>query len=228
MKPTSAIAICFLGHIILFSECVDAKEHVTPARPSSTGDLRDRCATNSLAICLRILEVAPPAIRNTENARLNGAATSLKDCADLAHQNGLFTAGFRWHALTPEFNLHGAPAIVPIVLLDGRRHFIAAVAVKSGELLIADYPHDLKWVSFRELRTRWKWDGTMLHVSKDPVYLTRLSSLALQQLGFPVLSYLGTLLTFSAIVLFCLQIRQKFFHDGRVGVVTGKPQCRGY
>lgn len=102
---------------------------------------------------------------------------SLQDLHDAARELGLTVFPVRWKSV-PDIPYGEAPAILPVVNREGRRHFVAALAAQDSQLLICDFPHKPAWIPESALRNRFLWDGSALHMSQVPEKITRLRWLA--------------------------------------------------
>lgn len=159
--------VTFAVIVILGHECF-AQQQVRRGARAQTGSAPDqRCAANSLTACLLSLGVRTHSIDELDAiCGRKGDQTSLADCAATARKLGLVAAGIAWR-VPSQAKLSDAPAILPIALPGGRRHFVAAVGARHSELLIVDFPFNPKWVAWQSLREDWGWDGTMLHIARD-------------------------------------------------------------
>ena len=136
----------------------------------------NRCGPYSLQVCLwqfdgeslaaRVDEILPPTGRETSLAELKAAAESL----------GMAAEAIRWRDQPPALSRRDAPAVIPVIYPEGRRHFVALLECCNGQALCLDFPHRPGWVTFQELRDRWGWDGTALHIARDRRTLDNLTS----------------------------------------------------
>jgi prepilin-type N-terminal cleavage/methylation domain-containing protein/prepilin-type processing-associated H-X9-DG protein len=146
----------------------------------------------------------------------HGEKSSLKDCAEISKRNGLATEAVRWKSLPSGFSLRNRPAILPVVAASNRRHFVCAVDLDADKLLIVDYPLSPIWISLDDLRQKWQWDGTMLHVSQSNESLRALRRLSTSSARASVFMICGAILARFATFIFLLGWRQQRRERSRV------------
>lgn len=139
------------------------------------GDL-DRCGANALTSCLRFVGIDAKIGQVDGLAGERGDQTSLLDLQRAAGQLSAKTVSLRWSRAIPGNALSRAPAVVPIRFSTSLRHFVAIVDCQSGRYLTADFPHGWQWMPDEELRTKFGWDGTALHVARHPADIAALQS----------------------------------------------------
>jgi ABC-type bacteriocin/lantibiotic exporter with double-glycine peptidase domain len=137
-----------------------------------------RCGALALTVCLLTLRREHTVSKVDEFCGKKGASTSLLDCADAAKRLQLESEPYRWRKMPESLDLSQTPAILPIVLKNGRSHFVAAVGRHRNQLLTIDYPYPPTWIDCDTLRQDWHWNGTMLHIAEDAAALERLRTLA--------------------------------------------------
>lgn len=104
-----------------------------------------------------------------------GSQYSLGSLTRTCDELGVAWRALHWEKNPPPIEFGSAPAVIPIVLDDGRSHFIALLACRKDAFLIQDFPASPAWISASDLRSRWRWDGTALHVSRDRERLNELA-----------------------------------------------------
>ncbi|MEZ6063504.1 MAG: DUF1559 domain-containing protein [Planctomycetaceae bacterium] len=154
------------------------------------------CGLLSLQVCLTALDrpIAYSALR--EMLPTTDQEYNLAELSGVCDSLGVYHRALRWPDAAPDFTLAESTAVVPIVLPDGRRHFVAMLASRNGQVLISDTPRMPAWVSEAELRARWQWDGTALHLAASAANLARLlprrSSFAGMKWAIPTICLLLT------------------------------------
>jgi len=95
---------------------------------------------------------------------------SLAEIRDAAHAFGFSTLPVRWSFLYPRFPV--TPAILPVIFRD-HPHFVVVTDSRLGQLCLVDVMHTTEpvWVSESDLRKRFHWDGTALHIGADGRFL---------------------------------------------------------
>lgn len=160
--PVPEVFMCpFLLAVALLG-AVSGEDEVSPASL-----MQNRCGAYSLQVCAMSLDIN---IDESELGRIlpsKGDEASLAELRAAAQQFKLDVLAARWDDAPPPFDVGYAAAILPIVSHDGRRHFIACLESRDGQLLCADFPSDPGWVAASRLRERYGWDGTMLYVARD-------------------------------------------------------------
>jgi len=144
------------------------------------GDL-NRCGAHALTTCLRFIDIDAATAQVDALAGGRGDQTSLLDLQRAAEQLSAKTTALRWSRPIPGEALINAPAVLPIRFHNGLRHFVAAVDCQSGRYLTADFPHGWQWMTDKELRTKFGWDGTALHVARDPADIVALRTVGRSQ-----------------------------------------------
>lgn len=135
----------------------------------------ERCGAYALQLCVEGLGVPNGAARIEELLGGKNPPYSLADIKEAARALGLKPVALRWNTAPTLIDFHEAPAILPIVLPNGRRHFIVVFGFrKEGNLLVADFPHAPRWTTVSVLRERAHWDGTALHVCNDAAVAEKL------------------------------------------------------
>lgn len=142
-----------------------------PVEDSTSGNI-DRCGANALAVCLRAVGMSalPSEIDRLTGER--GEETSLLELKQAARLLHASTEGQRWSTAIPSSALERSPAIVPVALPSGQRHFLALVASDETRYLVVDFPDGVYWIGDRDLRKNVKWDGTALHVALNELDLS--------------------------------------------------------
>jgi prepilin-type N-terminal cleavage/methylation domain-containing protein len=131
---------------------------------------RERYGPYALQLCIEAIGERNQADRIDELLSDDGTRCSLGDLQSAASELGCVPVAVRWEESRVAMEAGRAPAILPIVVRDGRRHFIAALAFSTdGRILVADFPRHPQWIPEETLRTRAHWDGTALHICADPV-----------------------------------------------------------
>ncbi len=155
----------------------------------------NQCGPFALHLCCHALaagrayselqEVLPPTGEEYSLAELSMACTDL----------GLQSRGMRWTAGIPAFKPWTSAAIIPIAIPSGRFHYVVMLASTGDQVLVGDIPGQPVWISVTELRERWKWDGTALHIAKDEAELDRLAAVSAAFPGtnwlLPAVCFLG-------------------------------------
>ena len=106
-----------------------------------------------------------------------GEEYSLAELSDACESLGLHCRGLQWAHGLPDFRPTSSTAVIPIVLANGRQHFVAILAAQKSRLLIGDTPGRPTWIEESELRDKWKWDGTALHLGTSPASVEKLVEL---------------------------------------------------
>ncbi len=120
------------------------------------------CGARALCACLDELGLS---VREDEMMLAlprNGEDSSLSELAAEAAARGLEYRAARW---TTDVPTGAPPAIVPVALRDGRRHFVAVRKWRGWQVLVQDGERT-RWLSAQALR-RAEWDGTALHLARD-------------------------------------------------------------
>ncbi len=126
------------------------------------------CGPYTLQLCLESLSCSDAARQVADILPCTDQQVSLADIKRCATRLGLYAIAIQWTEKIPELRLGEAPAVLPIVLGNGRRHFVAALRVSPHrELLIVDFPGSPQWVPEEALRTAYRWDGTFLYIVKN-------------------------------------------------------------
>jgi ABC-type bacteriocin/lantibiotic exporter with double-glycine peptidase domain len=124
----------------------------------SLSDVNDanRCGQLSLAVCTEAVGVH---ISESEWERLfpqSGEPASMAEIAAIAQLVGLKTRAIAWRDAPTPFLPGTAPAVIPIITRDGRRHFVAIIESTGSHVCIIDFPSHPRWVSVSDLRTKWR------------------------------------------------------------------------
>lgn len=137
-----------------------------------TGEAHDDiaiCGANALWVCLDELGVRLDRDEIIRELPDNGHNSSLSELAAQASARGVESRGLVWSENMPA----GAPpAILPVVLPNGRHHFVAVRQSRGWQVLVQDGA-TRRWLTTHDLR-RAKWDGTALHIATDAESLDRL------------------------------------------------------
>ena len=124
----------------------------------------DRCGPVALAICLQRLGHPVSVGEIDRRAGRKGLETSLSDLKCVAVHYGAYCKCLRWDPGLPSSVLQTAPGILPVRSLAGNAHFVAALANYDGKILVSDFSSGLFWLTESEMREKYKWDGTIMHV----------------------------------------------------------------
>lgn len=144
--------------VVLLTGADDATYETTP---------RSECGPISLHVCASLtgIDVRYETILSTVGEVSPRSGTSLSQLRQAADRLGMHSVAARWPDSVP--NGLSAPAIVPITLPNGQRHFVAVDHFENDVALLIDIPHRPVWVTAADLRQKYKWDGTMLYLSRN-------------------------------------------------------------
>jgi prepilin-type N-terminal cleavage/methylation domain-containing protein len=126
----------------------------------------ERCGLLSLAACGDSLGLQVPLEEWAARLPDSGRNCTLADLERAARDGGLCTTGARWDAELWRFRLGESAAILPVVGTGERGHFVAVVESRGDQLLVVDFPGPSRWMFAPDLRERFGWDGTALHVAR--------------------------------------------------------------
>ena len=134
------------------------------------------CGPVALWLVLQDLSVAQPLESILAQMPQRGANASFEELATFAQTKGLACRAVEWK-VSPQFDEHDCPAIIPIASpTNQRRHFLALLASKGGSMKVQDFPNGAQWVTETRLRQEFGWDGTALHFAQQSRDLDRLTS----------------------------------------------------
>lgn len=139
-----------------------AGEHFAPGRSLA------RCGPLALQVCCAFVGRPIKAVDLDQYLSGDPEGSTLGELDVAARQLGFSTVAVRWSARIP---LGLAPALLPIVNAQNRRHFIAMLACRGDEVLIADVPFAPTWLKTSELSSRFHWEGEALHIAESEASL---------------------------------------------------------
>jgi prepilin-type N-terminal cleavage/methylation domain-containing protein/prepilin-type processing-associated H-X9-DG protein len=161
--------------------------------------VEDRCGVFALCVCAESIGTRTSNIDVGSHMPNLGSNASLAELERAAEQVGLAAIAIQWRGNPVPFDVASTPAIIPVVNLKGKRHFLAVLASRGDQLLVMDFPKAATWVLTSDLRARWKWEGHALHLATEP---KKLSPLAPQQSSWAEMLFFGAL--FAAVI--CLWV----------------------
>ncbi len=134
---------------------------------------RNRCGPLALCICAEAAGRPTPILEMASYLPETGDRSSLLELERTAQAIGLKTLAVKWGGDTPRIP-RTTPAVLPVVLRGNTTHFISLLESRGDEMLLLDFPNPPQWVKSAELRERASWDGTALHIARNPTDLLRL------------------------------------------------------
>lgn len=191
-----------------------------PAEPTSDLVSLNRCGPLSLHVCAAAVDKAMSA---TELERLfpaNGQEANANELERGARELGLHVLPLRWDGAPPSFSQ--APAIIPIVNREQRRHFVVMLESRTDYALIVDSPWHPAWIPLKQLRDDLKWDGSALYIAENRKSLEPLRSHSQPwRHGFPITcGIFAILLSFR-----CLAPRRNGYQQKNAGKAHGNARA---
>lgn len=116
----------------------------------------------------------------------DGKEKSLSELANAAERLGLRTSAVQWE--NHLFASASCPAILPVIIA-GRGHYVTAAGSRGDEILVFDFPN-VTWMSFRDLRYKYQWSGTALHLARDS-WTSRLALSFVTERAVRLIVYIG-------------------------------------
>jgi len=112
---------------------------------------------------------------------------SLQQLQDIATKGELKTFCIRWKTL-PQ-HITGAPAIIPIIVSGGQKHFICLLELHGDFAMVCDIPGKPHWIKTSTLSGELEWDGTALHIASNQHHLDKLiqHSRPVNSTAFPII-----------------------------------------
>lgn len=138
-----------------------------PANPFGDEPRPSTCGIDALASCYKELSIDVSFVELGDSLPRRGQNLSLDELASYATDCGLVVRGVRWEV--GDIPAGTPPAIIPVTLRDGRRHYLAVRRWNGWQALIQD-GESIRWVSLQRLQ-RANWDGTALHIARDQAAL---------------------------------------------------------
>jgi ABC-type bacteriocin/lantibiotic exporter with double-glycine peptidase domain len=151
-------------HLVIGSVVLAATLDQSRAGEVASRDLA-RCGPLALQVCSAMC--GRPLNPEDVDSRiaLGADGCTLLDLSKAAESLGLRTMVVRWSGSLP--TRIGAPAVIPVVNRNNRRHFVVLAGSRDGEALIVDAPSMPAWMTIARLQTELHWGGEAMHVSCD-------------------------------------------------------------
>jgi prepilin-type N-terminal cleavage/methylation domain-containing protein len=154
-----------MGAILLLSACAT----MLASQPDLL--LQKSCGPLALSICAGAVGQHLSLDEISTGASDGETEASLLQLKHAAERTGLTTLAVKWTGDVPHIPAGKAPAVLPVALPTGNRHFIALLESTGDALLIVDFPGTPVWATAAGLRQYAQWDGTALHVARDATAL---------------------------------------------------------
>lgn len=132
------------------------------------------CGPSSLAVCLTSLQQDVLDSDVSSMITTDQGVSSLLQLKQAAEQLGFQVTAIKWRAAPRDFEFGSTPAIVQVQAVGNRKHFVALLECRDGEMCVVDYPRRMHWISAAVFREQFRWNGVALHIAMDRSALDRL------------------------------------------------------
>jgi hypothetical protein len=134
----------------------------------------NQCGPRALAICASVCGTAATVEELDGLIGRKGENTSLQDLDFAAKTLGLSTLPLHWKSGVEFRGTWSGSGVISVITPRGEGHFFAVLACDEGKFLLESFPAPPFWARVSELRERWRWDGTILHVGASEADLAAL------------------------------------------------------